>query len=68
MSTAGGLVFYGDNTGGALVAVDAKTGQRLWQFETQQTWKSSPMTYAIDGKQFIGAVAGQTVRVFGLPD
>ena len=50
MSTAGGLVFYGDNTGGALVAVDARTGQRLWQFETQQTWKSSPMTYAIDGK------------------
>ena len=42
MSTAGGLVVYGDNTGGALIAVDAKTGQRLWQFETQQTWKSSP--------------------------
>ena len=67
MSTAGGLVVYGDNTGGALVAVDAETGQRLWQFETQQTWKSSPMTYAIDGKQYIGVVAGSTVRVFGLP-
>ena len=32
MSTAGGLVFYGDNTGGALIAIDAKTAQRLWQF------------------------------------
>ena len=67
MSTAGGLVFYGDNTGGALIAVDAKTAQRLWQFDTHQTWKSSPMTYAIDGKQYVGVVAGSTVRVFGLP-
>jgi len=68
MSTAGGLVFYGDNTGGAFVAVDGRTGQRLWQFETQQVWKSSPMTYAIDGKQYVAAVAGSAVRVFGLPD
>ena len=68
MSTASGLVFYGDNTGGAFIAVDAKTGKRLWQFETQQVWKSSPMTYAIDGKQFVAAVAGSTVRVFGLPN
>ena len=67
LSTAGGLVFYGDNTGGALIAVDAKTGQRLWQFETRETWKSSPMTFAIDGTQYIGVVAGSTVRVFSLP-
>ncbi len=67
MSTAGGLVVYGDNIGGALIAVDAVTGQRLWRFETQQTWKSSPMTYAIDGMQYIGVVSESTVRAFGLP-
>ena len=67
LSTAGGLVFYGDNNGGALIAVDARSGARLWRSETQQTWKSSPMTYAIDGQQHIGVVAGTTVRVFGLP-
>jgi alcohol dehydrogenase (cytochrome c) len=67
MSTAGGLVFYGDNTGGAVIAVDAKTGQRLWHFETKETWKSSPMTYSVEGKQYISVVAGSTVRVFGLP-
>ena len=66
LSTAGGLVFYGDNTGGALIAVDARTGHRLWQFDTQQVWKSSPMTYAIDGEQYIGAVAGSIVSVFGI--
>ena len=49
MSTAGGLVIYGDNTGGALVAADAQTGKLLWHFNTGQVWKSSPMTYAIDG-------------------
>jgi alcohol dehydrogenase (cytochrome c) len=68
LSTAGGLVFYGDNTGGALIAVDAKTGRRLWQFDTQETWKSSPMTYAMDGTQYVGVVAGSTVRAFGLPN
>ena len=66
MSTAGGLVFYGDNTGGAFIAVDSKTGTRLWQFDTHETWKSSPMTYAIDGKQYIAAVAGSIVHVFAL--
>jgi hypothetical protein len=29
-------------------------------------WKSSPMTFAIDGKQYVVAVAGSQVRVFGL--
>lgn len=67
MSTAGGLVVYGDNTGGALVAVDARTGKRLWHFNTGEVWKSSPMTYAIAGKQYIGVVAGSTVMVFSLP-
>jgi alcohol dehydrogenase (cytochrome c) len=67
MSTAGGLVIYLDNTDGAVVAADAKTGKRLWNFNTGQVWKSSPMTYAIEGKQYIGVVAGSTVMVFGLP-
>ena len=68
MSTAGGLVFYGDNNDGALIAINAKTAQQLWRFETQQAWKSSPMTYAIDGNQYVAVVAGTRVSVFGLPD
>ena len=64
LSTAGGLVFYGDNKDGAFVAVDAKTGGRLWHFDTGNTWKSSPMTYAIDGQQYVGVVAGSRVMVF----
>jgi alcohol dehydrogenase (cytochrome c) len=67
MSTAGGLVFYGDTTGGALVAADAKTGRILWHFNTGHAWRASPMTYAIGGTQHIGVVAGATVMVFALP-
>ncbi len=44
MSTAGGLVFYGDSPGGAFVAADAKTGKLLWHFNTGQSWKAGPMT------------------------
>ena len=40
--------------GGAFVAADAKTGELLWHFNTGQSWKAGPMTYAIDGKQHIG--------------
>lgn len=66
MSTAGGLVFYGDGSG-AFVAVDATTGKLLWHFRTGQSWKAGPMTYTIDGKQYIGMTAGSTIMVFGLP-
>lgn len=67
MSTAGGLVFYGDSNGGAFIAADAKTGKLLWNFNTGQAWKAGPMSYAIDGKQYVGMTAGSTVMVFGLP-
>jgi PQQ-dependent dehydrogenase (methanol/ethanol family) len=66
MSTAGGLVFYGDSAGGAFVAADARTGALLWHFTTGQSWKASPMTYAIDGTQFIGVAAGSTIMTFTL--
>jgi alcohol dehydrogenase (cytochrome c) len=67
MSTAGGLLFYGDSTGGAFVAADAKTGRLLWHFNTGQPWKAGPMTYSIERKQHIAVTAGSTVMVFALP-
>ncbi len=65
MATAGGLIFYGDGNG-AFIAADAKNGKLLWHFDTGQNWRSSPMTYAVDGRQYIGMVAGSTVLAFGL--
>jgi alcohol dehydrogenase (cytochrome c) len=67
MTTAGGLIFFGDAAGGAFVAADATTGRLLWHFNTGQGWKTGPMTYAIDGKQYVGMMAGSTMTVFALP-
>ena len=67
LSTASGLVFFGENSG-AFMAADAATGKPLWQFQTNQTWKASPMTYTFDNKQYVAVAAGQSIIAFGLPD
>ncbi len=67
MATAGGLVFYGDG-GGAFIAADATNGKTLWHFNTGQNWKAGPMTYAVDGVQYIGIAAGSTILAFSLKE
>jgi len=66
MSTAGNLVFYGDESG-ALAAVDARTGKPLWHFHTNQPWRASPMTYTVGGKQYVAVAAASTILAFALP-
>ena len=66
MSTAGGLVFYCDESG-AFAALDAKTGKRLWHFHTNESWHASPMTYMVDGKQYLAVAAGSNILAFALP-
>ena len=65
MSTASGLVFYGDD-GGELAAADAATGKKLWSFPFTESLHTSPMTYMFDNKQYVGMVVGSVVYVFGL--
>ncbi|MBS1810556.1 MAG: PQQ-dependent dehydrogenase, methanol/ethanol family [Acidobacteria bacterium] len=66
LSTAGGVVFFGDDSG-AFAAVDAKTGKPLWYFHTNELWKASPMTYLAGGKQYVAVAAGSNILAFGLP-
>ena len=66
LGTAGGLVFYSDPDG-SFVAADAKTGKAIWHFATNSAMKASPMTFAIDGKQYIAVAAGSNILCFGLP-
>ena len=66
LSTAGGIVFYGQASG-EFAAVDAKSGAHLWHFETQETWKASPMTYSVNGKQYVAITSGANVLAFALP-
>ncbi len=65
LSTAGGVVFFGDDSG-AFAAVDAKAGKPLWHFHTNEQWKASPMTYLAGGKQYVAVAAGANIMAFGL--
>jgi alcohol dehydrogenase (cytochrome c) len=65
MTTAGGLVFFGDEAG-SFEAVDAQTGKPLWHFNTGQDLSASPMTYAVGGKQYVAIAAGSDVFSFAL--
>jgi alcohol dehydrogenase (cytochrome c) len=67
ISTASGLVFFGENSG-SFMAADAATGRVLWEYSTNHTWKASPMTYVFDNKQYVAIAVGQTITAFGLPD
>jgi alcohol dehydrogenase (cytochrome c) len=66
LSTAGGLLFYGES-GGTFAAADAKTGKTLWHFPTGQAWKASPMTYKVNGRQHVAIAAGGQILSFRLP-
>jgi alcohol dehydrogenase (cytochrome c) len=66
MTTAGGLVFYG-NDAESFEAVDARTGASLWHFQTGQNMHASPMSYAVNGKQYVAITSGSDVFTFALP-
>ena len=57
LSTGGGLVFTGAATG-EVIAVDADTGKKLWQFQTGSGIIGLPVTWEKDGKQYVSIVSG----------
>jgi len=66
MATAAGLVFFGDDAQ-SLEALDARSGKALWHFNTGQAISASPMTYAVEGCQFVAIAAGSDIFSFALP-
>jgi PQQ-dependent dehydrogenase (methanol/ethanol family) len=60
LSTAGGVVFYG-NMQGEFKAVDAKSGDILWRFQTGSGITQGPITYEVGGKQYVATVSGHLV-------
>jgi PQQ-dependent dehydrogenase (methanol/ethanol family) len=58
LATAGGVVFYGTMEGW-FKAVDARTGELLWQFKTGSGIIGQPITYrGPDGKQYVSILSG----------
>ncbi|HEY5055530.1 MAG TPA: PQQ-binding-like beta-propeller repeat protein [Acidobacteriaceae bacterium] len=66
MSTAGGVVIFGNDLG-ELELDDASNGSRLWSAPLGTAMHASPMSYAIEGKQYIAVTAGDDVIAFSLP-
>jgi alcohol dehydrogenase (cytochrome c) len=66
MTTAGGLVFFG-NDAEAFEAADAATGKSLWHINTGQSMHASPMSYAVNGKQYVAIASGSDLFTFALP-
>jgi len=56
--TAGGLVFIGASADEKFRAFDVETGVRLWEVTTPASAMATPMTYEVDGRQFVVVAAG----------
>jgi alcohol dehydrogenase (cytochrome c) len=66
MSTAGGLVAFGNDAKGFEMD-DAQTGKSLWTFNLGTLMHASPMSYAVAGKQHFAVAAGDDIFAFALP-
>jgi alcohol dehydrogenase (cytochrome c) len=67
LSTAGGLLFAPEQYGQASM-LDARTGKRLWHFNTGDFITAGPITYLLDGRQYFAIASGTNIFAFGLPD
>ncbi|HEV3060390.1 MAG TPA: PQQ-binding-like beta-propeller repeat protein [Vicinamibacterales bacterium] len=73
--TAGDVIFHGAGGEGDFLAFDARSGQQIFRFpghfgapDAQRTGIiASPMTYRVNGKQYVSVVASSTVLTFALP-
>jgi alcohol dehydrogenase (cytochrome c) len=66
LSTAGGLVFAGTAEGN-FFALDARTGKSLWDFQTGGGISAGPMSFAVDGRQYVVVAARRNIYAFALP-
>ncbi|MGH9449120.1 MAG: PQQ-binding-like beta-propeller repeat protein, partial [Terriglobia bacterium] len=66
MTTAGHLLFTADNSGN-MMALDPATGKTLWHVRLGHGVSSSPMTFELDGRQYLVVSAGDLLFAFTLP-
>ena len=67
LATAGGVLMVA-SADGNLIALEAKTAKVLWKMQTGGVISSSPMSYSVDGKQFVAVSAGGALLSLGLPE
>ena len=67
LTTAGGVLFTGDPVS-SLVGFNAATGAILWHAGLGNPVTNGPITYELDGRQYLTAAAGDTMYTFVLPN
>jgi alcohol dehydrogenase (cytochrome c) len=67
IATGGGIVFA-SSADGNLQVLDSKTGTLLRSIKLANGMASAPMSYAVNGKQFVGVMAGSTLYALSLPE
>jgi len=77
LATAGNVLFMGEGSG-MFNAYDSRTGKRLWQFDCGAGVNAPPVTYRVDGRQYVAVAAGgnqlfgfkqgDLIQVFALTD
>ena len=65
VATGGGLVFGGD-ANGRFKALDHETGEVLWEINLGSPVTGFPITYAVEGRQYVAVSTGNSLNVGGL--
>jgi alcohol dehydrogenase (cytochrome c) len=66
LTTASDVLFSGARDG-SFFALDARTGRLLWQTNLGPSVAAGPITYAVNGKQYVSIMSGSSMFTFGLP-
>ena len=67
LTTASDLLFTGARSG-YFQALDARTGDLLWRVSLGGQIVNGPMTYEVDGRQYVAVIAGSSLSTFALRD
>ncbi|MGH9666894.1 MAG: PQQ-dependent dehydrogenase, methanol/ethanol family, partial [Bryobacteraceae bacterium] len=66
LATGGGVLFVASREGN-LIALDAATGKELWHYQTGAEIRSSPISFSVDGRQYIAVANDSALFAFALP-
>ena len=64
----GGNVLFASSRDGNLIGLDARTGKHLWHYQTGGNHAASPISYAVDGRQYVAITGGNMLFSFTLPE
>jgi PQQ-dependent dehydrogenase (methanol/ethanol family) len=66
LATGGGVIFAASRDG-YLIGIDSSNGKAVWQYQTGGDIRNSPISYAVDGKQYVAIASSSVLMTFALP-